>query len=278
MPLAVLPTKCPYWYGAASPKLMVRVANARPLFRHVLGALRHAHRRGFLHCDLKPANIRLQEEPNGSMTAIVVDWGLARQTDRQPACLTMGTPQYASPEQLTGYNADVAWGRAKLGPPADVWSLGATLYEMLAGKSPFGGKSHEALVANALALNYELPDEWSLEARQLVDEMLQVLPSDRASIDQLCFNPWTTASLGPMPPDADTVEISVKGDRRTPSPSADEAFGSRGIDGGLLGCTSESVKRYAMYLLYAGLIAFALVHFNVSHGGTSAALDLVEET
>ena len=47
-------------------------------------------------------------------TAVVVDWGLARQIEQQPPNLMMGTPLYASPEQLTGYNADGlgGWGRA----------------------------------------------------------------------------------------------------------------------------------------------------------------------
>ena len=49
------------------------------------------------------------------------------QVDQQPVSLSTGTPLYASPEQLTGYNADQAWGRPKLRPSADIWSLGVTL-------------------------------------------------------------------------------------------------------------------------------------------------------
>ena len=177
---------------------------ARVYFRQILAALRHAHARGLLHCDLKPANVRLHEGRDGSYSAVVVDWGLARRLNgKQPASLMMGTPAYASPEQLTGYSADQAWGRARLGPPADVWALGATLYEMLAGHPPFGGDSHEALAANALALNYDArPDVLGVQAAQLVDSMLQVLPSDRAAVHELCVDPWTTADgAGPMPPE-----------------------------------------------------------------------------
>lgn len=104
---------------------------------------------------------------------MLVDWGLARETMRQPEPITQGTPRYASPEQLTGYSADVAWGRPKLGPSADVWALGITVFEMLTGAPPFAGDTFEALVANVLRLNYTLPDTMSIEARQLIDSMLQ---------------------------------------------------------------------------------------------------------
>lgn len=132
---------------------------------------------------------------------MLVDWGLARGTIRQPEPITQGTPRYASPEQLTGYSADMAWGRPKLGPSADVWALGVTVFEMLTGEPPFAGDTFEALVANVLRLNYTLPDTMSVEARQLIDSMLQVQPSDRASVAELCLDPWTTCHMGKMPPD-----------------------------------------------------------------------------
>jgi hypothetical protein len=88
---------------------------ARHLFRHLLAGLRHAHDRAILHCDLKPANVRLHHAPfqsgttphsacssalspaseaaelRGGMRAVLVDWGLARHVDQQPANLMMGT-------------------------------------------------------------------------------------------------------------------------------------------------------------------------------------------
>ena len=57
---------------------------ARRFYRHLLAALRYTHARGFLHCDLQPANIMLAQARDGALTAVLVDWGLARQIDRQP--------------------------------------------------------------------------------------------------------------------------------------------------------------------------------------------------
>eukprot|EP00966_Prymnesium_polylepis_P308472 7128641-Prymnesium_polylepis.1 len=239
---------------------------ARTFFRHLLAALRHAHCRGFIHGDLKPANVRLHEEQGGEMVAVLVDWGLSRQIDQQAGLHTMmGTPAYAAPEQLTGYNADQAWGRARLGPPADVWALGAALYEMLAGHVPFGGGSHEELVANALALNYDTrPDSLSLEARQLIDAMLQVLPSDRARIDELCTDTWTLRN-GPMPPVADGVAVEFDGAHE---------FGGGGGGGGMLARLCPG--RRAVHLGYAALVAGALL-YGATHGVGLTPVELAED-
>lgn len=87
----------------AQPDQKLAEPMARRLFRHVLAALVHAHGAGYLHCDVKPENVRLQlEGRDGATTAVLVDWGLARRIDKQPEFLQEGTRLYASPEQLTG--------------------------------------------------------------------------------------------------------------------------------------------------------------------------------
>ncbi len=95
----------------------------------------HAHSRGIVHRDLKPQNVLLSDENIPKIT----DFGLAKFAEENQTELTrtgqvMGTPAYMAPEQAEGRNTEV-------GPPADVWALGAILYKCLTGQSPFQGKT-----------------------------------------------------------------------------------------------------------------------------------------
>ncbi len=93
-------------------------------------ALAHAHRRGVVHRDLKPSNIMLVVRERGPEFVKVLDFGIAKLDGGEgtAAGVVLGTPQYMSPEQLTGKPID---GRS------DIYALGVLLYEMLAGRPPF---------------------------------------------------------------------------------------------------------------------------------------------
>jgi WD40 repeat protein/tRNA A-37 threonylcarbamoyl transferase component Bud32 len=100
------------------------------LVRTLAEAVHHAHGKGVIHRDLKPANILLTEEG----TPKINDFGLARQPDQDLTAsgAVLGTPSYMAPEQAGG-------DRRQVGPAADVYALGAILYEMLTGRPPFRG-------------------------------------------------------------------------------------------------------------------------------------------
>jgi eukaryotic-like serine/threonine-protein kinase len=97
----------------------------------VLDALDHAHEHSIVHRDVKPENIFLHQNANGTHTTKLLDFGIVRLLDRKASHTKgkfVGTLKYASPEQITG---------ATIGPATDLYSLGLVLYEMIAGRGPF---------------------------------------------------------------------------------------------------------------------------------------------
>lgn len=98
-------------------------------------AVHHAHQKGTLHRDLKPANVLI----DGDDQPLVTDFGLAKRVEGSVEVTgtgaIVGTPSYMAPEQTGG--TQTSGMRGPSGPAADIYSLGAILYEMLTGRPPF---------------------------------------------------------------------------------------------------------------------------------------------
>jgi serine/threonine-protein kinase len=137
----------------------------------VADALACAHRNGVAHRDIKPANIMYEPK---SDTVKVTDFGIACVMEFCRAGVVLGTPSYMSPEQLAGSGVD---GRS------DLFSLGATLYQLLCGQSPFKGASMAELmfrIANEAHVDVRAHDS-SLPAcvAAIVNKALAKYPGQR---------------------------------------------------------------------------------------------------
>src|ERR1700738_4507764 len=119
----------------------VEVKLALEIATQVAAGLAAVHEQNLVHRDIKPGNIMVHLKNDGSVTAKIIDLGLAQAVDEpgSQAAISIpgifaGTPEFASPEQFAGIQVDVS---------SDLYSLGVTLWEMLTSRTPFRGTPGE---------------------------------------------------------------------------------------------------------------------------------------
>src|ERR1700720_2123756 len=148
----------------------LEVKLALEIVTQVAAGLTAVHKQKLVHRDIKPSNIMVNVEEGSTVTAKIIDLGLAKPAPDAPAEAAIstpgafaGTPEFASPEQFAGVGVDIR---------SDLYSLGATLWEMLSGHPPFRGPPPEVMYQNQHAA---LPLEQLRDVPQPVVVLLEML-------------------------------------------------------------------------------------------------------
>lgn len=156
-------------------------------FRELTAAVSALHGAGQVHCDLKPANVRVVD---GSVR--VVDFGLATMLGHLTPALA-GSPRYMAPEQLAGEAAGVA---------SDWYAVGVMLYEALEARPPFDGRPLEVLIRKQ---RYDAPRLIGPHA-ELVASLLERDPQRRAGASEL-HAAFTPSDFGRSPPRSEDAQM-----------------------------------------------------------------------
>jgi len=191
---------------------------ALPILEQVAAALDYAHDHGFIHRDVKPANILLSADGRGGWNAKVTDFGIARAVEGTRLTATgamVGTPEYMSPEQAQGQPVDRR---------SDIYSLGIVAYEMLTGRPPFRAeRDTESAISVVLKHVQEVPAEPLMynpalppHVNYAIMKALQKTPSERfatardfvrALAGEVQVGPQTIVVSPPSRPVSDTPTV-----------------------------------------------------------------------
>ena len=172
----------------------------RALFLPVLEAIGEAHRAGVIHRDIKPSNILLEERPDGILFPKVTDFGIAKIAEEAQelavgkaatqVAARMGTPSYMSPEQVRGAK--------EVTIRSDIFSLGATLYELATLHMAFDGDTEFAIMEKIVSARYLDPEALGTQDPAIVSAIRKALEPDPNKRFANC-NEFAVALTGPAP-------------------------------------------------------------------------------
>ena len=155
---------------------------ARKYFQQLVSAIDFCHSRGVSHRDLKPENLLLDDNEDLKVS----DFGLSALPEQlwndgllHTQC---GTPAYVAPEVLRKKGYD--------GAKADIWSCGVILFVLLAGYLPFQADNLMKMYRKVFKAEFEFPQWFSTDAKQLISQLLVSDPAKRISIPEIMQNPW----------------------------------------------------------------------------------------
>uniref|UniRef100_A0A669B1T6 Serine/threonine-protein kinase PLK4 n=1 Tax=Oreochromis niloticus TaxID=8128 RepID=A0A669B1T6_ORENI len=157
---------------------------ARHFMDQTVKGMLYLHTHGILHRDLTLSNLLL----TSNMNIKIADFGLATQLKlpNEKHFTMCGTPNYISPEVAT---------RSAHGLESDVWSLGCMFYAFLMGRPPFDTDTVKHTLSKVVLGDYEMPTHVSLEAQDLIYQLLQKDPTQRPSLSAVLDHPFMTQSL-----------------------------------------------------------------------------------
>jgi len=264
--------------GPLAPEVALHIA------AQACSALAAAHEKGIVHRDIKPQNVLLAKNADGSETVKIIDFGIAKVREAaglgvkgvtaSTTGLFMGTPDYASPEQANGMRGSDLDGRT------DLYSLGLVLYEMLTGRLPFAADTPVAILVQRLQVP-PMPPDWlrpDLKISPDVSKLtMQALERDRenryrsaAEMELAILAVLDSGRIGREGREQETAAIASQALSESAGPPGSED--QKGAGG------RKSSKKWRIgYAIAAVALALAAIGFFVARALTEKAAQEVQE-